>query len=236
MSTIGVPKALFPVKDAVSWSLKRLAECGRQAIGYMPLCAVGVSRPMGGEDWRLPRSRGNAWPWNTLTLGPVSVLNGFTLSRATGRVHALATPWNCNGWGGLLQCDEKASLRSCGITSLKSLVGHTKAAAGVGAFIKAVMAANRRIIPPTAGCDQPNPVFDHQVRALYLVLQGQVLPSGEKIHAGVSAMGFGGINAHITLESGDWPAATLTPATEEGALLGVTSTHRIVCLRRRQPA
>ena len=68
--------------------------------------------------------------------------------------------------GGLLQCDEKASLRSCGITSLKSLVGHTKAAAGVGTFIKAVMAANRRIIPPTAGCDQPNPVFDHQARAL----------------------------------------------------------------------
>ena len=42
-------------------------------------------------------------------------------------------------------------LRSCGVTSLKSLIGHTKAASGIGGFIKAVMAVNRRVIPPTAG-------------------------------------------------------------------------------------
>ena len=68
------------------------------------------------------------------------------------------------------------------------------------------------------------------------MLQGQVLPSGEKIHAGVSAMGFGGINAHITLESGDWPAANLTPATEERALLASHQhTELFVCGGASQP-
>ena len=42
--------------------------------------------------------------------------------------------------------------RSCGITSLKSLIGHTKAASGVGGFIKAVISVNPRICPPTANC------------------------------------------------------------------------------------
>ncbi len=109
--------------------------------------------------------------------------------------------------------------RLCGISSLKSLIGHTKAASGIGGFIKAVLAVNRRIIPPTAACQYPHPVFDTSARALYPVLYGKIHDSEKKLRAGVSAMGFGGINCHITVESGDSPSNKFEPAIEERVLL-----------------
>jgi enediyne polyketide synthase len=110
-------------------------------------------------------------------------------------------------------------LRGCGVTSFKSLVGHTKAAAGIGALIKAIIGVNRRILPPIAGCKQPNPVFETSARCLYPILQGEVRNQTDILRAGVSAMGFGGINCHVTLESGDTPAADLEPSIKERALL-----------------
>ena len=109
--------------------------------------------------------------------------------------------------------------RSCGITSFKSLVGHTKAAAGIGAFIKSVMAVNRRVVPPVADCQEPNAVFEGSARSLYPILQGEVRPQTDILRAGVSAMGFGGINCHVTLESGDAPAERLQTSIEERSLL-----------------
>lgn len=102
--------------------------------------------------------------------------------------------------------------RSCGVTSFKSIVGHTKAAAGIGAFIKAVMAVNQRVIPPTAGCDVPHEVFNGPAGALYPVLRGNVGDPSRTMRAGVSAMGFGGINVHVTLRSADAPQREFVPA------------------------
>ena len=118
-----------------------------------------------------------------------------------------------------IQTDGTAADSTCGITSFKSIVGHTKAAAGVGAFIKAVIAANRRILPPTAGCTQPNNSFNTSARVLYPILLGKIEEPTKTLHVGVSAMGFGGINSHVTLESGDTPSPKLAPAFEERALL-----------------
>ncbi|GAX44303.1 beta ketoacyl-acyl carrier protein synthase [Tolypothrix sp. NIES-4075] len=118
-----------------------------------------------------------------------------------------------------IQTDETASEKTCGITSLKSIIGHTKAAAGVGAFIKAAIAANRRVLPTTAGCTQPNKSFDTTARVLYPILLGKIEEPTKTLRVGVSAMGFGGINCHVTLESGDAPSQSLAPALEERALL-----------------
>ena len=115
--------------------------------------------------------------------------------------------------------DGEIAPRSVGVTSFKSLVGHTKAAAGIGGFIKAVMGVNQRIIPPTAGCKELNPIFDNTVKSLYPVISGEVRQPSDILRAGVSAMGFGGINSHVTLESGDPPAPHLKPSLKEQALL-----------------
>jgi enediyne polyketide synthase len=109
--------------------------------------------------------------------------------------------------------------RHCGVTSLKSLIGHTKAAAGIGAFIKAAMAVNRRVIPPTAGCNELSPVFDDAANCVYPVLQGEKKEESSIVRAGVSGMGFGGINCHVTLESGNSPSKKLEPSINERALL-----------------
>ncbi|GAB1544099.1 hypothetical protein NUACC21_67750 [Scytonema sp. NUACC21] len=109
--------------------------------------------------------------------------------------------------------------RSVGVTSFKSLVGHTKAASGVGGFIKAVMGVNQRILPPTAGCQEPNPLFEKTAQCLYPILQGEVRSQTDTLRAGISGMGFGGINCHVTIESKDAPASHLKPSIEARALL-----------------
>lgn len=105
--------------------------------------------------------------------------------------------------------------RTVGMTSFKSLVGHTKAAAGIGGFIKAVLAVNQRVIPPTVGCETPHPAFDAEALGLYPVREGWSLPKDGLVRAGVSGMGFGGINCHVTLESGGPAAALLPPGMDE---------------------
>jgi len=113
----------------------------------------------------------------------------------------------------------RGQLRPCGITSLKSIIGHTKAASGIGGLIKAVMAVNRRVIPPTAACRNPHQAFDSAARKLYPVRLGLQESRDRKLTAGVSSMGFGGINCHITLVSGDAPDRRLEPALGEGTLM-----------------
>ncbi len=114
---------------------------------------------------------------------------------------------------------ENDSLRSCGITSLKSLIGHTKAASGIGGFIKAVLAVNRRVIPPTAACKELNPVFQERARSVYPVIHGEIRSTDGVMRAGISGMGFGGINCHVTIESAGEPAKHIEPSVGERELL-----------------
>ncbi|MBW2737260.1 MAG: SDR family NAD(P)-dependent oxidoreductase [Deltaproteobacteria bacterium] len=118
-----------------------------------------------------------------------------------------------------VRVSQKKLERSCGITSLKSIIGHTKAASGVGGFIKAVMGVNRRILPPTAGCRDLHPLFNTMAHSLYPILQGKQRKPTEILRAGVSAMGFGGINCHVTLESGDPPSDLLEPSMDERSMM-----------------
>ncbi|MFJ2993142.1 SDR family NAD(P)-dependent oxidoreductase [Pandoraea sp. NPDC087047] len=93
----------------------------------------------------------------------------------------------------------------CGVTSFKSIIGHAKAASGIGALIKTVVAVNQRVLPPTAGCEQPHEAFTGEARALYPLIRGGTRDANDTLRAGVSAMGFGGVNVHVTLTSPDAP-------------------------------
>lgn len=103
------------------------------------------------------------------------------------------------------------------VGSIKANIGHTKAAAGVAAVLKAVMALDRQVIPPTTGCDEPHPLLQGPDRALRPVDTGDLWPSDLPLRTGVSSMGFGGINVHLTLEALEQlEASGASPAVCEG--------------------
>jgi acyl transferase domain-containing protein len=132
------------------------------------------------------------------------------------------------GIAGALRAYGDVADHAIGMTSFKSIVGHTKAAAGIGGFIKTVIALNRRVIPPTAGCVEPHGSFADVARGLYPVLTGEIHDAREQLRAGVSAMGFGGINCHVTLESGDSPAPELAPSIPEKSLLACHQHSEVI--------
>lgn len=86
--------------------------------------------------------------------------------------------------------------------SIKANIGHTKAAAGAAGLIKAVSAVHRQILPPATGCVTPHPMLTGRGRKLQLLQQAREW-SGPRLVAGVSSMGFGGINAHVVVGSVD---------------------------------
>ena len=86
------------------------------------------------------------------------------------------------------------------IGSIKGMIGHTKAAAGVAGLIKAVMAVDRQVLPPTTGCVDPHPVLAEEPAALRVLRTAEQWPAGVPVRAGVTAMGFGGINTHLVVE------------------------------------
>ncbi|HEX4498810.1 MAG TPA: SDR family NAD(P)-dependent oxidoreductase [Thermoanaerobaculia bacterium] len=96
------------------------------------------------------------------------------------------------------------------VGSIKANIGHTKAAAGVAGLIKAALAVHAQVIPPATGCDEPHAQLTGPAAALR-VSTGEPWPAGRPLRAGVSAMGFGGINAHLAIEG--------VPATRRRALL-----------------
>ncbi|MFD9739259.1 SDR family NAD(P)-dependent oxidoreductase [Umezawaea sp. NPDC059074] len=93
--------------------------------------------------------------------------------------------------------------------SVKANIGHTKAAAGVAGLIKAALAVHHRVLPPTTGCDEPHGLLrgNRSVR----VLDEPEEWTGPQVVAGVSAMGFGGVNTHVVLAGGEPRASTGVP-------------------------
>jgi enediyne polyketide synthase len=86
------------------------------------------------------------------------------------------------------------------IGSIKGMLGHTKAAAGVAGLIKAVMALHHQVLPPAVGCIDPHPLLSEQPAALRVLRKAEPWPDRALLRAGVTAMGFGGINTHVVLE------------------------------------
>ncbi|MFI5845720.1 SDR family NAD(P)-dependent oxidoreductase [Catenuloplanes sp. NPDC051500] len=87
------------------------------------------------------------------------------------------------------------------IGSIKGMIGHTKAAAGVAGLIKAALAVHHEVLPPSVGCVDPNELLTGDSPALRVLRKAEAWPDGAPVRAGITAMGFGGINTHLVLEN-----------------------------------
>jgi acyl transferase domain-containing protein len=87
--------------------------------------------------------------------------------------------------------------------SVKSQIGHTKAAAGTASLIKTALALHHKVLPPTINITKPNSKFNIETSPFYLNTNTRpwIRTQGEAPRrAGVSSFGFGGTNYHVVME------------------------------------
>ncbi|WP_437578421.1 SDR family NAD(P)-dependent oxidoreductase [Sorangium sp. So ce887] len=102
----------------------------------------------------------------------------------------------------------RADRQWCALGSVKSQIGHTKAAAGAAGLFKAIMALHHKVLPPTIKVDKPNPKLEIEKTPFYLNTEARpwIRPGDHPRRASVSSFGFGGSNFHVALEEYTGPA------------------------------
>jgi len=95
----------------------------------------------------------------------------------------------------------------CGLTSVKTNIGHLEPAAGIASLLKVLMSLKHRQIPGLLHMQELNPYIDLSGSPFYIV--DKTMPwnaitdrNGAPVprRAGVSSFGWGGANAHVVLE------------------------------------
>ncbi|MBV9823641.1 MAG: SDR family NAD(P)-dependent oxidoreductase, partial [Actinobacteria bacterium] len=175
-------------RDAIAQGLKRYADI--VGWGYSSDGKGGITRPeAAGHQLAIERAYRNAG----FGFETVNYLEGHGTGTAVGdatELRAFSTARR--------QADPDA--RPAAVSTLKGNIGHTKAAAGVGGLLKAILAIHHQVIPPATGHHDPHPELLGDRPALRVPSTAELWPADAPIRAGVSSMGFGGINTHVVLE------------------------------------
>ncbi|WP_237536807.1 polyketide synthase, partial [Streptomyces sp. SID5785] len=93
--------------------------------------------------------------------------------------------------------------RTLHIGSVKTNIGHLEPAAGLAGLVKAVLALEHGVVPPSLHADELSPAIDFD--GLNLAVARDALPLKPGSHIGVNSFGWGGTNAHVVLAAA--PAA-----------------------------
>jgi acyl transferase domain-containing protein len=182
--------------------LKRLADAERDGDRiYAIVRGIGSSSDGKGNAVYAPKAAGQVAAlrsaYDSAGIDPATIElveahgTGTRVGDAT-EVAALAEVYGAAGRKG----------RWCALGSVKSQIGHTKAAAGAAGLIKAIAALHHKVLPPTVKVREPLPSLRGDETPFYVnAVKRPWLPSADHPRrAGVSAFGFGGSNFHCVLE------------------------------------
>jgi len=203
-------------EGAAAIVLKRLADAERDGDRiYAVLKGVGASSDGRVRGLTAPvvdgQLRALSRAYAKSAVSPASV--GYVEAHGTGT--ALGDVVEVEALGKIFR-DAGAAQRQCVVGSVKSLIGHTKCAAGLAGLINTSLALYHKVYPPTIGIETPNPKLDLHDGPFRLCTQAQpwlhAHPDRPR-RAGVSAFGFGGTNFHAVLEEYDRNVGVMAEAT-----------------------
>ncbi|BDS11135.1 type I polyketide synthase [Aureispira anguillae] len=181
--------------------LKRLEDAERDGDTiYAVIKGVGTSSDGRFKSVYAPRPSGQASAMNRAyeEAGFEAKTVGLIEAHGTGTNAGDACELTSMGMVFSANNDQKSHIA---LGTVKSQVGHTKAAAGAAGLLKAVLALHHKVLPPTINVDQPTEKVDLKDSPLYINTEARPwFNNNEPRRASVSAFGFGGINVHIALE------------------------------------
>jgi polyketide-type polyunsaturated fatty acid synthase PfaA len=183
--------------------LKRLADAERDGDRiYAVLRGIGSSSDGRGGSIYAPAAAGQARAlaraYQDAGCEPASI--GLLEAHGTGTVAGDACELQAlhQVFGGRNGAGPRVALGS-----VKSQIGHTKAAAGAASLIKAALALHHKVLPPTLHAEQPSASLQSGTTPFYVntELRPWIQAGGDSPRrAGVSSFGFGGTNYHVVLE------------------------------------
>jgi len=183
--------------------LKRLADAERDGDRvYALIQGVGASSDGRAKGMTAPRPEGQILAleraYRKAGIAPATV--GLFEAHGTGT--AVGDQTEAAALSQFLT-ERGAAPDSAAVGSVKSMIGHTKATAGVAGLAKVALALYHKVLPPTLGVTRPNRAAGLGTGPLYVNSQSRpwVQADGRgPRRAGVSAFGFGGTNFHAVLE------------------------------------
>ncbi|ODN69738.1 type I polyketide synthase [Methylobrevis pamukkalensis] len=99
------------------------------------------------------------------------------------------------------------------IGSVKTNIGHLESASGLAGLLKAQMALEHGVLPPSLHFRNPNPDIDFAGLNIEVVDETRTLPAGDGPRlVGINSFGFGGANAHVVLREAPGTRAMSRPA------------------------
>lgn len=183
--------------------LKRLSDAEQDGDNiYAVIKGVGASSDGRDKSLTAPRREGQVTAlkraYEKANISPKTI--GLIEAHATGT--AVGDRVEIESLNEVFRNDGSA-YHNCAVGSVKSMIGHTKATAGLAGFIKVALSLRHKILPATIGVNRLNDGLKIPDSPFYVNTETKPWLNHSTKHprrAGVSAFGFGGTNYHIVLE------------------------------------